>query len=152
MSERPQHEGVTPHLICRDAAAAINFYKTAFGATEVSRHLKTGTTKVMHSELKLGTFRFFVNDDFPEMCGGKSKTPTALGGSPITIFLSGEDCDAVVAKAVKAGATVTMPPTDMFWGDRFAKLTDPFGHEWSITSPISEERKKAAMEAQKEWM
>ena len=106
----------------------------------------------MHAELKFGSFRMFVNDDFPEMCGGVSKTPQAIGGTPTTLFLTGGDCDAVVAKAVKAGATVTMPPMDMFWGDRFAKLTDPFGHEWSITSPISEERKTAAMEAQKQWL
>jgi PhnB protein len=141
-----------PSLTVDNGAKAIDFYKAAFGATEVMRAPHKGSTKIMHSELKIGSFRFFVNDDFPEMCGGKSKTPKALTGSPITLFLTGEDCDAAVARATKAGATVTMPPMDMFWGDRFAKLTDPFGHEWSITSPISEERKKKAMEAQKEWM
>ena len=141
-----------PSLTVSDGPKAIDFYKAAFGATEVSRALQKNSTKVMHAELKIGGFRLFVNDDFPEMCGGKSKTPKAIGGTPVTLFLTGDDCDKAVAKAAKAGATVTMPPMDMFWGDRFAKLTDPFGHEWSITSPISEERKKAAMEAQKEWL
>jgi PhnB protein len=143
---------LVPSLVVGNGAKAIDFYTAAFGATEVSRHVKSGTDKIMHAELKFGDYRVFVSDDFPEMCGGQSRTPKALGGTPTTLFLTGDDCDAVVKRAEQAGANVTMPPMDMFWGDRFAKLVDPFGHEWGITSPISEERKMAAFEAQKQWL
>jgi PhnB protein len=143
---------LVPSLVVGNGLKALDFYQAAFGAVEVSRALKSGTDKVMHAELKFGDFKFFVSDDFPEMCGGQSRSPKALGGTPVTLFITAEDCDAVVKRAEQAGANVIMPPMDMFWGDRFAKVVDPFGHEWGITSPISEERKKAAFEAQKAWL
>ena len=140
---------VTPYLVARGADAAIDFYKRAFGAQEVVR-MAGPNGKIMHAELKIGDSMIMLGDECLEMGGHPS--PLSLGGTPLGLHLYVANVDAAFQQAVAAGAQVKMPPTDMFWGDRFAKLSDPFGHEWSITSPISEERKKAAMEAQKEWM
>jgi PhnB protein len=129
-------QAVIPHLVSSDAAKAIEFYKNAFGATEVSRHPSPDGQKLWHAEVRLGDARVFLCDDFPEMCGGKSRTPKALGGTPVTLHLVVADCDATFNKAVAAGATVTMPPADMFWGDRYAIVTDPFGHSWSMAHPL----------------
>ena len=131
---RPIPEGqhtVTPYMIIRGAAQAIDFYKKAFGAVEVGRMAMPDGKAVMHAELKIGDSYVFVTDEFPAM---GSKAPPALGGSPVSLHLYVEDVDAVFNRAVAAGATAKMPPADMFWGDRFAKLTDPFGHEWSIAT------------------
>src|SRR5258708_5146533 len=118
---------LTPHLTVKNAAKAIDFYKQAFGAMELGRHpMPDG--RLMHAMLKIGDSLLMLNDEFPEMggCGGP------VGLSPVTIHIQVEDADACFNKAVGAGATVKMPPMDMFWGDRYAKVTDPFGHEWSI--------------------
>jgi uncharacterized glyoxalase superfamily protein PhnB len=107
--------------------------------------------RLMHAEMKLGDQVVFLCDDFPEYCGGKSRTPSALGGSTVTIHRYTDDCDAAIAKAQKAGATVTMPPEDMFWGDRYGSVTDPFGHTWSFATHIKdmtpEEMEEAAKSA-----
>jgi uncharacterized glyoxalase superfamily protein PhnB len=122
---------ITPHLIIRGAAAAIDFYKKAFGATEVCRHPGQDGKTLMHAELKIGDSHLFLADEFPQM---GCKSPLALGGSPVTISLYVEDTDAVFNRAVAAGAQVRMPPMDMFWGDRYGQITDPFGHVWSIAT------------------
>ena len=121
---------LTPHLICKGAAAAIEFYKAAFGAVELARMPGPGG-KLMHASVRIGDSTLMLVDEAPEweMFG-----PTSLKGSPVTIHLYVKDVDATVAQAVAAGARVTMPVTDMFWGDRYGTLEDPFGHRWSVAT------------------
>ncbi len=121
---------ITPHLVVRGGAAAIEFYKKAFGAAEISRHPGPGG-KLMHAMLKIGDSNLMLADEFPEH---GCTSPQALGGSPVTISLYVEDVDAVFKQAVAAGAQVRMPPMDMFWGDRYGQVIDPFGHWWSIAT------------------
>ena len=123
---------ITPHLVVDGAAEAIEFYKKAFGAEELSRLLGPGG-KLMHAEIRIGDSRLLLVDEFPEW--GK-KSPGALGGSPVTIHIYVADADSLFTRAVAAGATVTMPLEDMFWGDRYGRLEDPFGHHWSIATHI----------------
>ncbi|MEO7995279.1 MAG: VOC family protein [bacterium] len=139
---------VTPHLVIAGAAAAIDFYKTAFGAEELFRSYTPDGAKIMHATIRIGDSNIMLVDDMPEMSGGKSMSPQALGGSPIMLSLYVADCDAATARAEAAGATITMPPADMFWGDRFAMLTDPFGHLWTIATQVAtptHEEMEAAM-------
>jgi PhnB protein len=123
---------VTPHLICRGAADAIEFYKKAFDATETSRLPGPGG-KLMHASICIGDSTVMLVDEMPEH---GALSPKSLKGSPVTIHLYVDDVDAFIARAVAAGATVTMPVTDMFWGDRYGQLEDPFGHRWSVATHI----------------
>lgn len=137
---------VTPHLIVRGAAKAIDFYKKAFGAEEVMRMPGPDGKSLMHAELKIGNSHVMLCDEAPDW---GAVSPQALNGSPVSIHLYVEDVDAVYDRATKAGAKPTMPITDMFWGDRFGKLTDPFGHHWSVAThkedvPPEECMKRAA--------
>jgi uncharacterized glyoxalase superfamily protein PhnB len=130
---KPVPEGfhtITPHLVIKGAAKAIDFYKKAFGAVEVVRMPMPDGQTLMHAELKIGDSYLFLADEFP----GMNRSPQSLGGSGTTLHLYVEDADAVFNRAVAAGATVQMPLTDMFWGDRYGKLADPFGHEWSVAT------------------
>ena len=129
-----EHDALIPHLVCERCGDAIEFYKKAFGATEVNRTLAPDGKRVMHAEIRIGGKPLFLNDDFPEFCGGKAANPKALGGTPVTIHRYVEDCDAAIQRAADAGATVRMPPMDMFWGDRYGMVVDPFGHQWSIAT------------------
>lgn len=131
-------EGLIPHLVCSPCAEAIEFYKQAFGAEEIARMLAPDGERIMHAEISIGGRPLFLVDDFPEYCGGKSKTATALGGTPVTIHRYVEDCDAAVQQAVDAGATAQMPVQDMFWGDRYGSVTDPYGHNWSIATHVKD--------------
>lgn len=136
---------VTPHLICAGAAEAIEFYKQAFGAVELSRMLSP-EGKVMHASIRIGDSVIMLNDETPQW---ESYGPKHLKGSPVTIHLYVEDADAVFAQAVKAGAKPTMPLEDMFWGDRYGKVEDPFGHQWSIGTHVRDvtpEEMQKAME------
>lgn len=123
---------LTPHLVCADAAAAIDFYKSAFGAVELTR-LPGPSGKLMHAALRIGDSVLMLVDEAPEwgMLG-----PKALKGSPVMIHLYVADADATVAQAVACGAKVTMPLADMFWGDRYGTLEDPFGHRWSVATHL----------------
>ena len=123
---------LTPHLTVAGAAEAIEFYKKAFGATEMGRMPAPDGKRLMHAMLRIGDSPLMLNDEFPEM-GGKGG-PLKIGGTAVTVHLYVEDCDAVYKRAVAAGATAVMPPVDMFWGDRYGRLTDPFGHSWSIAT------------------
>lgn len=130
---KPIPEGyhtATPYLIIKNAARAIDFYKKAFGATERMR-MADPTGKVMHAEIQIGDSRIMIADEFPEM---GARSPESLGGSPVSIFLYVEDVDALAKQATSAGAKVLMPIQDQFWGDRYGKLTDPFGHVWDIAT------------------
>ena len=129
MSERPTF---APYLVVSNAAAAIDFYKKAFGAEELVRHAAPGTDKLMHAHLVVHGGHLMLSDDFSSQMGGKSETPEALGGSPVTFHLHVDDADGAWKKAVDAGAEITMPLADQFWGDRYGQLRDPFGHKWSI--------------------
>ncbi|MEI7684737.1 MAG: VOC family protein [Planctomycetota bacterium] len=142
-------EGLIPHLVCEGGAAAIEFYKKAFGAEEVGRMVAPDGKRLMHAFLRLGTSVIFLADDFPEYCGGVSGSPKALKGTPVTIHRYVVDCDAAIKQAVDAGATVVMPAMDMFWGDRYGVIADPFGHKWSIATHIKDmtpEETKVAMD------
>ena len=137
---------VTPYLVCAGASDAIAFYKKAFGATEVMR-VPTPHGKLLHASIKIGDSVIMLNDEFPEM---GAVGPKARGGSSVTIHLFVDDADATFARAVKAGATVKMPLADMFWGDRYGLIEDPFGHSWSIATHLRDmthEEIKAAAEA-----
>jgi PhnB protein len=113
-----------PYLTVSDGAGAIAFYKNAFGAIEHELHLAPGSTKIMNACLSVNGGVFMLSDDFSAEFGGTSSTPEALHGSPVTLHLQVEDVDA--------GAVVTMPLADQFWGDRYGQLRDPFGHKWSM--------------------
>lgn len=128
---------VSPHLVVDDAAAAIDFYVKAFGAEEIGR-VPRPDGKLVHAAVRINGATVMLNDDFPEMCGGKSMTPTSLGGTPVTIHLTVADVDVKFQRAVDAGATVVMPLADQFWGDRYGMVADPFGHNWSLGQPVRE--------------
>jgi len=130
---QPIPEGMhslTPHLICAGAADAIKFYAQAFGAVEQVR-LPGPDGKLMHASVKIGDSILMLVD---EMAGCAMIGPRSLKGSPVVIHLYVPDVDATVERAVAAGARLTMPPADMFWGDRYAQLEDPFGHRWSVAT------------------
>ncbi|MFC3774958.1 VOC family protein [Mycolicibacterium holsaticum] len=128
---------VSPMLTVSDGAAAIDFYVKAFDAEELGR-VPGPDGRLFHAALRINGATVMLNDDFPEMNDGKSATPQGLGGSPVTIHLTVTDVDAKFQKALDAGATVVMPLDDMFWGDRYGELRDPFGHLWSLGQPTRE--------------
>jgi PhnB protein len=137
---------VTPHLVCAGAAKAIEFYKHAFGAEECAR-LPGPDGRLMHAAVKIGDSHVMLVDEMPEW---GALGPKALKGSPVTIHLYVDDVDAVVARAVKAGAKVTMPVADQFWGDRYGKLEDPFGHHWSVATHVRDVSMEEAQKAMRE--
>jgi len=126
--------GVTPHLTVKDAARAIDFYKRAFGATELSRHtMQDGS--IMHAALKIGGGTIFLNDEFKDM---GSISPRSLGGSPVMLMLYVTDVDETVKRAQQAGAEIKMPVADQFWGDRYGLIADPFGHLWEVATHVED--------------
>jgi PhnB protein len=146
----PGFRTVTPHLVVRNAKGAIAFYKSAFGAKEKTV-MPAPDGGVAHAELRIGDSLVMLADEMPAM---GASAPETVGGSPVHIFLYVPNVDKVFAQAVKAGATVTMPLTDMFWGDRYGKLNDPFGHKWALAthtedvSPREMAKRAAAAAAQ----
>jgi uncharacterized glyoxalase superfamily protein PhnB len=125
---------VTPHLVVRNAPAAIDFYKKAFGAVEKSR-APGPDGKILHADLQIGDSRVFLNDEFPEM---GALSPLGFNGTAVTLHLFVEDADAQFKRATDAGATVIMPLADQLWGDRYGIVKDPFGHHWSIGSHVED--------------
>jgi len=136
MPEQPK-PGVIPHLCVDNGFAAIEFYVKALGAKEVMRVPHKDGKRLMHAELIINGATVHLNDDFPEMRGGKSSTPKGLGGSPVTLHMNVPSCDEAVKKAVAAGAKITCEPMDAFWGARYAQVTDPFGHVWAFMHPLT---------------
>ena len=130
----PGHEGLIPHLVCTPCTEALEFYKKALGADELHRIPSPDGKRLMHAAMRVGNSMLFLVDDFPEYCGGKSGTATALQGTPVTIHRYVPDCDAAIKRAEDAGAKVMMPPMDMFWGDRYGVVVDPYGHKWSFAT------------------
>jgi PhnB protein len=137
---------VTPYLVIKDAAKALEFYKEAFGATEQVR-MPTPDGKVMHAEIRIGDSQIMLADECPDW---NALSPLTLGGTSVSIMLYVEDVDSVVNRAVTGGATVSMPVADQFWGDRMGTIVDPFGHKWSVATNkkdvTPEEVKKRAKE------
>jgi uncharacterized glyoxalase superfamily protein PhnB len=123
------YHSVTPHLTVRGAADAIDFYKRAFGARERGRMPGPDGKVIMHAELQIGDSIVFLADEFPDM---GCRAPQTLGGTTGSLHLYVRNVDQAFQRAVAAGAEVRMPVTDMFWGDRYAKVADPFGHEWGL--------------------
>jgi uncharacterized glyoxalase superfamily protein PhnB len=136
---------VTPHLVCAGAADAIEFYKKAFGAVESAR-LPGPNGKLMHAMIRIGDSPVMLVDESPEM---GMLGPKALKGTPVTIHLYVEDADAFVGRATKAGAKVTMPVDEMFWGDRYGVLEDPFGHHWSVATHVRDVSPEEMQQAMK---
>ena len=133
-------QGVIPHLVVDNAAAALEFYKKALGASETARMPADDGKRILHAEIAVNGARIFVRDDFPQNCSGneicKVAPPKTLGGTPVTLHLEVANCDDAVKRAETAGATVSMPPWDAFWGARYAQIVDPFGHTWSFAHPL----------------
>jgi PhnB protein len=146
---RQPHQGprtVTPHLACAGAAAAIEFYKNAFGAVEVMR-IPGPDGKLMHAHISIGDSSVFLVDEMPQW---NVLGPKALGNTPVTIHLYVDDADASFARAVAAGAVVLQPLADMFWGDRYGQLADPFGHHWSVATHLRDLSAEEIMQAMKQ--
>ena len=151
MAANPIPEGyhsLTPYLAVEDASRAIEFYKEAFGAEEVVR-MPGPDGSVAHAELQIGDSKLMLSDPFPQ---SNVRPPTERGGPTASVFMYVEDVDATFDQAQEAGATVVSPLEDMFWGDRFGTLADPFGQVWSVATHIEDlsdeemaERSKAAM-------
>lgn len=134
---------VTPHLTCAGAADAIDFYKRAFSATEIMRiYARDGN--ILHASIRIGDSTVLINDEFAAY---GNLGPTALKGTPVTLHLAVPDVDGFVARAVDSGAKLLMPVTDMFWGDRYGQVQDPFGHRWSVATHIRDMSPEELQEA-----
>ena len=142
MTERPVHSGVMPHLICRDAAAAIDFYVTAFGATEMMR-MPDKRGLLMHASIMVNGSVVMLMDEYLDY---GARSPKSLGGTPVVMHMTVPEVDMAFAKAIDAGATVVMPVADMFWGDRYGQLEDPFGHRWSLATTVKQLSAEEIME------
>jgi PhnB protein len=137
MAVEPIPEGytsVSPYLTVDDGKAAIDFYKRAFGATEIGV-MEAPDGKIAHAALRIGNGVIMFSDPFPQFA---AKSPKELGGTSVVPFLYVEDVDAVIRQAADAGATVDMQPEDQFWGDRMGQITDPFGHIWQIATHVED--------------
>ncbi len=149
---KPIPEGthtITAGLIVKGGKKAIEYYKTAFGAQVLSVMNGPDGQSVMHAELKIGDTKIYVGDENPDM---GAVSPQTLGGSPVSLNIYTEDCDAMFKRAIAAGATVKMPLENMFWGDRYGKITDPFGHHWGIATHIEDVSEPEMAKRGKDWM
>lgn len=140
-----------PHVIVSDGQAALKFYKEVFGAEDGDKMMAPDGKRLLHGEIILDGHKLFVSDEFSEAEGGSCKMPETLGGTCVRITLQVDDPDALVERAVARGARVLMPVQDMFWGARYGKIVDPFGHEWGINQQLKELSKEEADEAAAEF-
>jgi PhnB protein len=131
-----QEDQFIPHLIVNDGLAALKFYREVFGATDGDNMMAPDGKRLMHGEIVLDGHKLFVSDEFTAAEGGSCKTPQTLGGTSVRITATVADADATVERAVARGAKVIMPVQDMFWGARYGKFVDPFGHEWGINQQL----------------
>jgi PhnB protein len=137
---------ITPYLTCKNSAQAIDFYKSVFGAKEIMR-MAGPDGKIGHAEIQVGDSRIMLADEFP----GMSHAPTPGATNPSALFLYLENVDATFNRAVSAGARVDMPLANQFWGDRYGKLTDPFGHQWALAQHVEDVSPDEMMRRQKEF-
>ena len=140
------YHSISPSLTCKDAARAIDYYKQVFGAAEIMRMPGPGGV-IMHAELRIGDSVIFLNDEIP----GMAKAPEGTSINPVYLFLYTEDVDGVFNRAVAAGGKPTMPVSNMFWGDRYGKFNDPFGHSWGVATHVEDVAPDEMMRRQKEW-
>lgn len=139
---------ITPFLVVRGGTQAIQFYQRAFGAEEIAS-MPGPDGKLMHAEIRIGDSVVMLSDEFPQM---GNKAPESLGGTPGGLMIYSDNVDQLWDRAVKAGATVEMPLTDMFWGDRYGKLRDPFGHSWALAQHVRDVSPEEMVEAAKKAM
>jgi len=142
------YHSITPYMTVRDAARAIEFYKQAFGAVEKAA-MKGPDGKIMHAELRIGDSILMLGDEMPEF---GSLSPLSTGGTGMGLHIYVENVDTAFERAVQAGAAVEMPVSDMFWGDRYGKLKDPFGHKWSIGTHMRDVSAQEMKKAQEEFL
>ena len=145
----PGYHTVTPALVVRGGKQALEFYKKAFGAKELGAMYMPDGQKLMHAEIQIGDSRIMLGEESQEM---GAVSPQTLGGTPVALNIYVEDCDALFNLAVNAGATPKMPPTDMFWGDRYGKVVDPFGHGWGILTHREDVNETEMGRRAQEWM
>src|ERR671912_2885089 len=143
------YHSVTPVLIVKGAEQAIEFYKKAFGAKELHRAYMPGGNIILHAEIQIGDSRIMLNDEFPEM---NCKSPQSVGGASTALYVYVKDVEKIFTQAPAAGATVTMPVMDAFWGDTTGQLIDPYGHVWSFASRKRNLSSKEMQKAQEEWL
>ena len=136
---------LSPHIVVKGGTRAIDFYRAAFGATEVFRLRDPGSDRIGHAELDIEGSRLMLADEYPDF---GALSPVTIGGSPVTLHLYVDDVDAAVERAVKAGATLLRPLKDEFYGDRTAMLADPFGHRWQVATKRED---VSPEEMQKRW-
>ena len=139
---------LNPYLAVEDASSAIDFYQRAFGAKERSRMPGPGGA-IMHAELEIGDSVLMLSDPFPQ---ASTKPPKELGGTTVSLMLYVEDTDATYRQAIDAGATSLMEPDDMFWGDRFSSVQDPFGHSWTLATHVEDVSPEEMQRRSEEWM
>lgn len=146
-----RHNRIVPYLTVRGGVAAIKFYEEAFGAEEVARMMADDGERVLHAELEINDSTLMLSDEFLDMTGGGTVSPISASGASVTIhmdFKKPKHVDEVMAQAEKAGAIVIMPAQDVFWGARYGKLRDPFGHVWAFNAPLKKkDREKHEDEA-----
>jgi PhnB protein len=140
---------ITPSLTVKNAQDAIDFYVKAFGAEQKEICYALDGKTIMHAELVIGDSRIMLNEEFPNM---NCLSPLGLGGTPVSLYLYVENVDSFFDKAVKSGATVTMPISDMFWGDRAGQFSDPFGHKWMVATHMKDLTPEEIKKGQEEWM
>jgi PhnB protein len=138
MTNQQLEPPVAPYLVVSDGPAALEFYASAFGAEITSRRDAPDGKRILHASLMLNGGVVHLSDDFPDMGGGEPRDPLTLGESTVTIALTLDDPDALWTRAVEAGASVSIPLEDQFWGARYGVLLDPFGHRWSLSTPAAE--------------
>jgi len=140
-----------PHLIVSDGPRALQFYKDVLGAEEGDKMMAPDGKRLMHGEIVLDGHKLFISDEFSKSEGGSCKSPTTLGGTSVRITIEVDDADEIVARAVSAGASILMPVADMFWGARYGKIVDPFGHEWGINQQQKEQTPEETQTAAAEF-
>jgi PhnB protein len=143
------YDALIPSFVVKDANGAIEFYRNVFGATEVMRLLYPGGGKVAHAEIKIRDHVLMLGDECPEM--GVVAPAANAGHPPSSVMLYVEDVDRIYSRALAQGARTVMPPADMFWGDRYAKFVDPFGHLWGVATKLREVSPEECERAMAEW-
>jgi PhnB protein len=141
-----------PHLAVSDGLAALEFYKSVFGAEEGDRMMAADGKRLMHGEIVIDGHKCFLSDEFGQDEGGTVKTPQTLGGTCVRITLMVEDADELVERALAAGARVVMPLQNLFWGARYGKIVDPFGHEWGINQQLKEQTSEETQAAAADFL